>query len=236
MFEALFIPPLAILFLSFLDVTRIKRFLPIVSATIFIPVGLLLFTEQHHYYHNLIFVDRLAKFVLLVSSIVSIGVTLALESLQNHVKIGLQEYKRFYRFFALFWIGMIIGVTANSMGIFWVGLELATLSTVYMIKTNKTVFAHREAWNYMIVGTIAIALILFGIILIYASAKPVLHEDAMLFSSLLAHIHTIKNRYLFEIGFAFVAAGSFIKMGFFSDESLAGQHRKSCILSSGRTL
>ena len=147
MFEALFLPPIAILFLSFLDITKMKRFLPIVSATIFIPVGLLLFTKQDFYYDHLIMIDKLAKFVLFVSSIVSIGVTLALESLQKHVKIGLQEYKRFYRFFALFWIGMIISITANSMGIFWVGLELATLSTVYMIKTNKTAFAHHEAWN-----------------------------------------------------------------------------------------
>ncbi len=214
MFESLFLPPVAILLLSFFDVSKMKRFLPIVSATIFIPIGALFLSKQHPYY-SLVFIDNIAKYVLLISSIVSIGVTLALESLQRHVQINLKEYKRFYRFFALFWIGMIISITANSMGLFWVGLELATLSTVYMIKTNKSAFAHQEAWNYMIVGTIAIALILFGIILIYAASKPVLGDKAMLFSELLSHIHTIQNHYLFEIGFAFVAVGSFIKMGFF---------------------
>ncbi len=215
MFEALFLPPLAILLLSFLDIAKIKRFLPIVSAAIFIPVLFLFASDHILYYHDLIAVDKLAKFVLLVSSVVSIGVTLALESLEKHVAIDAKDYKRFYRFFALFWIGMIISVAANSMGIFWVGLELATLSTVYMIKTNKSAFAHHEAWNYMIVGTIAIALILFGIILIYAAAKPAIGEEAMLFSALGAHIHQIRNSYLFEIGFAFVAVGSFVKMGFF---------------------
>ncbi len=214
MFESLFLPPVAILLLSFFDVSKMKRFLPIVSATIFIPIGALFLSKQHPYY-SLVFIDNIAKYVLLISSIVSIGVTLALESLQRHVQINLKEYKRFYRFFALFWIGMIISITANSMGLFWVGLELATLSTVYMIKTNKSAFAHQEAWNYMIVGTIAIALILFGIILIYAASKPILGDRAMLFRELLSHIHTIQNHYLFEIGFAFVAVGSFIKMGFF---------------------
>jgi len=56
---------------------------------------------------------------------------------------------------------------------------------------------------------------LFGIILIYASAKPLLGENAMNFSMLLKSAKDIKNSYLFEIGFAFVAVGSFVKMGFF---------------------
>ena len=153
--------------------------------------------------------------MLLVSSIVGIGVTLALLTLERHVKVSLRAYRRFYRFFALFWIGLIFSILSNRMGIYWIGLELATLSTVYMIKTNATPAAHKEAWNYMIVGAIAISLVLFGIILIYASAKPILGEDAMRFDLLLAHAHEIPSPFLFEIGFAITTVGMFVKMGFF---------------------
>ncbi|BCD60019.1 MULTISPECIES: proton-conducting transporter membrane subunit [unclassified Nitratiruptor] len=215
MFELLFIPPLFILVFSFFNTQKTKKILPFISALILIPALMLLFQQEKFYWHQYIHIDSLAKYILLLSYIVGIGVTLALESLQKHVSISIQEYKRFYRFFATFWIGMILSITANSMGLFWVGLELATLSTVYMIKTNHTQFASKEAWNYMIVGTIAISLILFGIILIYAAAKPVLGEEAMLFTQLQSAIHTMNAPYLFEIGFAFVAVGSFIKMGFF---------------------
>ena len=215
MLETLFIPPLAIFLLSFYSVQKMRKFLPLISILILIPTIALLFSKTQTYYNGLFLVDNLSKYTLLISAIVGIGITLALESLQNHVAITPKEYQRFYRFFATFWIGMIISVTANSMGLFWVGLEFATLSTVYMIKTNKSHFAHNEAWNYMIVGTIAISLVLFGIILIYAAAKPSMGEDAMLFSKLSQHISSLHNPYLFEIGFAFVAIGSFIKMGFF---------------------
>jgi len=67
----------------------------------------------------------------------------------------------------------------------------------------------------MIVGAIAISLVLFGIILIYASAKPVLGEEAMNFNLLLMHAKEIPSPFLFEMGFAIVSIGMFVKMGFF---------------------
>ena len=67
----------------------------------------------------------------------------------------------------------------------------------------------------MIVGAIAVSLILFGIILMYASAKPILGEDAMAFNLLVAHAKEIPSPFLFEMGFAITTIGMFVKMGFF---------------------
>ena len=67
----------------------------------------------------------------------------------------------------------------------------------------------------MIVGAIAISLVLFGIILMYASAKPILGEDAMQFDLLLLHAKEIPSPFLFEMGFAIATVGMFVKMGFF---------------------
>ncbi len=212
----LFIPPLLIFLASLFSVQRSRKILPLVSLSILVPL-LLIFRHKGEltFFDENFIIDHLTRFVLLVSSIVAIGITLALESLKKHVTITPKAYQRFYRFFALFWIGLLIAILANNMGFFWIGLEMATLATVYMIKTNHTPYAHKEAWNYMIVGTIAISLILAGIILIYASAKPLLDEDAMQFTALLAHAASLPSPYLFELGFAFVAVGMFIKMGFF---------------------
>jgi hydrogenase-4 component F len=50
--------------------------------------------------------------------------------------------------------------------------------------------------------------------LIYASAKPILGEEAMNFYYLNANANKI-NPFIFELGFAIVTVGMFIKMGFF---------------------
>ena len=216
MFELLLLPAAVMFGLSFIRSDKTQKPLAFISFLILIPAAELLrlpkpFALLGHY----LVVDSLNAYVLFVSSIVGIGVALALMTLNKHVEVSPNAYRRFYRFFAIFWVGLIFSILSNHMGIYWIGLELATLSTVYMIKTNHTNAAHKEAWNYMIVGAIAISLILFGTILIYASAKPILGEEAMNFNLLLAHAKAIKSPFLFEIGFAIVSVGMFVKMGFF---------------------
>ncbi len=212
----LILPALIMFAVSFFKNEKAKFLLPVTSFAVLIPiVELLLLPKPYAVWGSYLVADKLDTYVLLVSSIVGIGVTLALLTLDKHVQVSANAYRRFYRFFATFWVGLIFSILANHMGIYWIGLELATLSTVYMIKTNHTPAAHKEAWNYMIVGAIAISLVLFGIILMYASAKPVLGEEAMQFDLLLAHAKEIPSPFLFEMGFAIATLGMFVKMGFF---------------------
>ena len=216
MIELLLLPALIIFGLSFMKSRKMHKLLAFASFLILLPtIALFELPKPYHLLGDYLVADTLNVYILFVSSIVGIGVALALLTLNKHVRVSGKAYRRFYRFFAIFWIGLIFSILSNNMGIYWIGLELATLSTVYMIKTNHSNAAHKEAWNYMIVGAIAISLILFGIILIYASAKPILGEDAMNFNLLLAHAKEIKSPFLFEIGFAIVSVGMFVKMGFF---------------------
>ena len=212
----LLLPPLLMFLASFFQSIWARRLLPLSSFAVLIPVIILFnLAKPYNLWGDYLIANNLNTYILLLSSVVGIGVTLALLTLDKHVKITKKAIYRFYRFFGLFWIGLSFSILANHMGIFWVGLEMATLSTVYMIKTNHSASAHKEAWNYMIVGAIAISLVLFGIILMYASAKPLLGEKAMLFDALINSAHRIPSPFLFEIGFAFTTVGLFVKMGFF---------------------
>ena len=212
----LVLPALIMFIVSFVQSEKAKFLLPLTSFAILLPiVKLFMLPKPYALLGSYLVADRLDTYILLVSSLVGIGVTLALLTLDKHVKVSASAYRRFYRFFAIFWIGLSISILSNNMGLYWIGLELATLSTVYMIKTNHTKAAHKEAWNYMIVGAIAISLVLFGIILMYASAKPILGEDAMRFDLLLSHAREIPSPFLFEMGFAIATVGMFVKMGFF---------------------
>ncbi len=212
----LLLPAIVMFTVSLVRKKNAKYLLAFTSFLILVPtVKLFFLAKPYAILGSYLVADKLDTYVLLVSSIVGIGVTLALLTLDKHVKVSSNAYRRFYRFFAVFWVGLIFSILSNHMGIYWIGLELATLSTVYMIKTNHTAFAHKEAWNYMIVGAIAISLVLFGIILMYASAKPILGEEAMNFDLLLKHAKEIPSPFLFEMGFAVTTIGMFVKMGFF---------------------
>ena len=207
--EFLFVPPVLIFILSYFKINR--TLMAIISSTIAIGVIYVLF---HPFINKYFFVDKLGGFVLTVSSIVAVAVFVSMISLPERINLNYKSIKRFYRFFAVFWLGIIISIVSNNMGLYWIGLEFATLSTVYMIKVKITKEADIEAWRYLIVGAIAISLILFGIILIYASSKDVLGDYAMNFYALMNNTRKINN-YLFELGFLFVMVGMFIKMGFF---------------------
>ena len=205
----IFLPPIVIFVLSYFKIN--KLLMSIIASSVIIPAIYLLFNP---FVSEYFMVDKLNSFILLISSIVGIGVSISLISTQERKKLDEKMLKRIYRFFGIFWLGVTISILSNNMGIYWIGLEFATLSTVYMIKVQQTNIAHKEAWKYLIVGAIAISLILFGIILIYASSKTILGENGMKFISLLNNAHNI-NGFLFEIGFLIATTGMFIKMGFF---------------------
>ena len=206
---AIFLPSILIFALSFFKINRVL--MSIIAASIILPV---IYIFNHPFNNEFFYVDKLGAFVLLISSIVGIGVSLSLISLPQRINIQEKDINLFYRFFGIFWLGLIISILANNMGLYWIGLEFATLSTVYMIKTKRTKVADHEAWKYLIVGAVAISFILFGIILMYASAKDKLGEDAMNFYILMKNVKDI-NPYLFEIGFLIASVGMFVKMGFF---------------------
>ena len=58
----------------------------------------------------------------------------------------------------------------------WVAVELATLTTVLMVGIYRTHEALEAAWKYFILGSVGIALALFGTILVYMAARPVVGE------------------------------------------------------------
>ncbi len=84
------------------------------------------------------------------------------------------------RFYHAMFLGMMgamnIALTANNIGLLWVGLELATLITVIMVGIYRTPAAIEAAWKYFILGSVGISLAFFGTILIYLAGQAALGE------------------------------------------------------------
>jgi hydrogenase-4 component F len=124
-------------------------------------------------------------------------------------------YLRFYHaMYQIMLFGMNLALIANNIGLMWVAVELATLSTVMMVGIYRTHEAIEAAWKYFILGSVGIALALFGTILVYLTARPVVGEgmDAMVWSVLLRRASEFDPS-LLNVAFIFLLLGYGTKVG-----------------------
>ncbi|WP_036279224.1 hydrogenase 4 subunit F [Methylocystis sp. ATCC 49242] len=122
---------------------------------------------------------------------------------------------RFYHaMFQSLMCAMNLALLASNIGLMWVAVEVATLTTVLMVGIYRTRDALEAAWKYFILGSVGIALALFGTILVYMAAEPVLGEgyNAMVWSSLMQQAPQFSPR-LLNVAFIFLMLGYGTKVG-----------------------
>jgi len=110
--------------------------------------------------------------------------------------------------------GMNLAFVSNNIGLMWVAVELATLTTVLMVGLYRTPEALEAAWKYFILGSVGIALALFGTILVYMAAQPVVGEggEAMVWTTLVANAAAFDPA-LLNLAFVFLILGYGTKVG-----------------------
>ncbi len=126
-----------------------------------------------------------------------------------------QWHLRFYHaMYQIMQFGMSLALLANNIGLMWVAVELATLTTVLMVGIYRTAEALEAAWKYFILGSVGIALALFGTILVYLAALPVIGEgmEAMVWTTLVSRAAALDPS-LLNIAFIFLLLGYGTKVG-----------------------
>jgi hydrogenase-4 component F len=124
-------------------------------------------------------------------------------------------YLRFYHaMFQMMMFGMNLAFVSNNIGLMWVAVEIATLTTVLMVGLYRTHEAIEAAWKYFILGSVGIALALFGTILVYMAARPVIGEgrDAMIWTLLVERASHFDPA-LLNVAFVFLLLGYGTKVG-----------------------
>ena len=124
-------------------------------------------------------------------------------------------YLRFYHaMYQIMMFGMNLAFVSNNIGLMWVAVEVATLTTVLMVGIYRTHAALEAAWKYFILGSVGIAFALFGTILVYMAARPVVGEgqDAMVWTLLIEHASTFDPA-LLNVAFVFLFLGYGTKVG-----------------------
>ena len=167
---------------------------------------------------TLLFIDDLNIVFILVNAFVGFTTSVFSASYIGHeIATGrlTQTHIRFYHaMFQAMMFGMNLALVSNNIGLMWVAVELATLTTVVMVGLYRTRDALEAAWKYFILGSVGIALALFGTTLIYVAALPVLGEGlpAMAWTNLIVHVASFEPAIL-NLAFVFLLLGYGTKVG-----------------------
>jgi hydrogenase-4 component F len=122
---------------------------------------------------------------------------------------------RFYHaMYQIMMFGMNLAFVSNNIGLMWVAVELATLTTVLLVSVYRTAASLEAAWKYFILCGVGIALALFGTILIYLAAERAIGGgDTALLWTHLAHASRLLDPAILSIAFVFLLLGYGTKVG-----------------------
>jgi len=163
-------------------------------------------------------VDDLNGTFIVLTSFVGFTTSIFSASYIGHeLEIGrlTPPFVRFYHaMYQVLMFAMNLALIANNIVLMWVAIELATLTTVMMVGIYRTHEALEAAWKYFILGSVGIALALFGTILVYMAARPVIGEglDTMVWSVLVARAGAFDPA-LLDVAFVFLLLGYGTKIG-----------------------
>ena len=166
---------------------------------------------------NWFFVDPLNVFLVTLTAFV--GFTTSLFSrpyMQVEVDRGkmtprrMRLYHSMYQFFNAM---MLLALTTNNLGIMWVAMEAATLTTVLLVSVYRTAASLEAAWKYFILCGVGIAQALFGTIVVYLAAENAIGAADALTWTRLAETRHLLDPNIMAIAFAFLLLGYGTKVG-----------------------
>ena len=121
--------------------------------------------------------------VFLVALTAFVGMTTAIFSRpymrieEEHGRLTPGRLRLYHSMFQLFMFTMLLALTTNNVGILWVAMEAATLTTVLLVSLYRTPASLEAAWKYFILCGVGIAQALFGTILLYFAAEKLLGAE-----------------------------------------------------------
>jgi len=164
------------------------------------------------------YIDALNVFLVTLTALV--GLTTSIFSRpymrveRDHGKMTPPRLRLYHAMYQLFSFTMLLALTTNNMGIIWVAMEAATLTTVLLVSVYRTAASLEAAWKYFILCGVGIAQALFGTVLLYMAAEKVIGSEggALLWTNLDA-VKGQLNPNIITLAFAFLFIGYGTKVG-----------------------
>jgi hydrogenase-4 component F len=164
------------------------------------------------------FIDQFNVFLVALTAFVAFTTSLFsrpyMRIEQHHGRLTTPMLHLYYSMYQMFTLAMLVALTSNNMGIIWVAMEAATLTTVLLVSLYRTPASIEAAWKYFILCGVGIALALFGTILLYFAAERVLGEGGT--ALLWTHLNEVKaglEPTVLKLAFVFLLVGYGTKIG-----------------------
>jgi hydrogenase-4 component F len=223
LYLTLFTPLFGILLLAFISnlwlagwVNLLISFVSALSAG-----GLVMFVFEHGGFHTSWFiVDPFNVYLLALTAFVSFTTGIFSRPYMAYVQKsgrirggGIRFYHAMYQGFMF---TMLLALSTNNLGVLWIAIEGATLTTVLLVSLYRTPESIEAAWKYFIICGVGIALALFGTVLIYSAANLIIGkpEEGLIWTSIFHHAGQL-NPYVLMIAFVFIMMGYGTKVGLF---------------------
>jgi len=133
---------------------------------------------------------------------------------QQHGRLSAARLKLYHSMYQLFNFTMLVALLTNNMGILWVAMEAATLTTVLLVSLYRTPASLEAAWKYFILCGVGIAQALFGTILLFFAAEKLLGaEGGALLWTELNNVRGQLEPTVLSIAFVFLLVGYGTKVG-----------------------
>ncbi|MEK6590309.1 MAG: hydrogenase 4 subunit F [Nitrospinota bacterium] len=164
------------------------------------------------------FVDTFNVYLTVLTSFVSMTTAIFSRKYMRleraHGRVGHWGMRFYHAMFQLFIFAMLLALLTNNVGVLWIAMELATLSTVLLVSLYQTPTAIEAAWKYFILCGVGIAQALFGTVLLYFAAEKVLGEggEALLWTNLNQVSDKLEPTVL-SLAFVFLMVGYGTKVG-----------------------
>jgi hydrogenase-4 component F len=164
------------------------------------------------------FIDSLNVFLVTLTAFVGLTTSIFsgpyMKNEAEHGRLTRPRLRLYKSMFQLFMFTMLVALTTNNLGILWVAMEAATLTTVLLVSLYRTPASLEAAWKYFILCGVGIAQALFGTILLYFAAERVLGEtgNALLWT----HLVDVKGQLeptIMSLSFIFLLVGYGTKVG-----------------------
>jgi len=167
---------------------------------------------------KLFFVDSFNVFLVALTAFVGFTTSIfsrpymRIERERGHVNAA--RLRLYHSMYQLFNFTMLLALLTNNMGILWVALEAATLTTVLLVSLYRTPASLEAAWKYFILCGVGIAQALFGTILLFFAAEKLLGAGggALLWTELDAVKGQLEPTVL-SLAFVFLLVGYGTKVG-----------------------
>ncbi len=177
-----------------------------------LPLPFLVGDRASQFWGDYILVDRTTAWVVMCTAIVYFLASVYAVGYMRLLNAKGRLF-RFYALFAGFGATTLAGPLMNSVGIYWIAIELTTLVSTFLVAFEREAESMEAAWKYIKVVSAGISLALLGTVLFYWGGTFVLGPTYNMTWATLAAAAPQINPVLLTLAFLLVLVGYGTKVG-----------------------